>query len=541
MKTFTKIIPASLLLFLSMAGTRAVAAELFLTSDNCMACHNGLSTAKGVDVSIGIDWRGTMMAQAARDPYWQATVRRELSDHSPAAAAIEHECSLCHMPMAHVQARADGKTGQVFANLGRTAQGASAVAAHDGVSCSVCHQIQPDNLGKPVSFVGGFSIDMSDKVPRKAMGPFQMKPALARLMASATQFLPSKAEHLRSSELCATCHTLITEALGPDGKTIGRLPEQVPYLEWKESSYRDVASCSSCHMPEVPDPAPLANLFSEPIRGFARHEFLGGNFMVPSMLKRLATVMPALPQDLDRAASVARGHLEQSAAKLTIGEIQVKDDKLEAPIDVENLAGHKLPTAYPSRRTWLHITIKDGEGKIVFESGAIGANGKIEGNENDVTPLRFEPHHTTIETPDQVQIYEAILGDSQGRVTTGLLHAVNYIKDNRIPPNGFDKKKVGADVAVHGEALRDEDFIAGSDRVLLRIPVGGKPAPFKLEAELLYQTIGYRWAENLRNVDGAEPRAFTRAYDALAAVSFQCMARAERSNTQTPDAGSGSR
>ena len=129
-----------------------------------------------------------------------------------------------------------------------------------------------------------------------------------------------------------------------------------------------------------------------------------------------------------------------------------------------------------------------------------------------------------------MQIYEAILGDSQGRVTTGLLHAVKYLKDNRIVPVGFDKKTVGADVAVRGAAFADEDFADGSDRILLRVPVGKGTAPFKVEAELLYQPIGFRWAENLRAVDAPEPRAFNRAFDALAAVSWQRMAVAERAS-----------
>jgi len=528
MNTTTSLAALTWVAFLFPSAARAAAPELFLTSDNCMACHNGLYTSKGEDVSIGIDWRGTMMAQSARDPYWQASVRREVGDHAPAAAAIENECSRCHMPMAHVQARAKGCTGKVFAHLGRNARKASAHLAQDGVSCTVCHQIEPDRLGKPESFVGGFVIDTSGKLPRKAMGPIAVEPPVARVMASATGFLPAEAPHIRSSELCATCHTLITEALGPDGKPVGRLPEQVPYLEWLQSAYKDAASCASCHMPSVPDAAPIASILAEPHTDTARHEFAGGNFLVPAMLRWLGVAMPALPQDLDRAAARARTLVGESAAKLAVGEVQIKEGRLEAMLTVENLAGHKLPTAYPSRRAWLHVTVKDGGGKVIFESGALGPDGKIAGNDNDEDPRRFEPHHTFIEKPGDVQIYEAILGDVQGRVTTGLLSASRYLKDNRILPSGFDKKKAPADVAVHGEALADEDFASGTDGVVLRIPVGHAAAPYRIEAELLYQPIGYRWAENLRPVEGPEPRAFTRAYSALAAISYQRMAWAER-------------
>jgi hypothetical protein len=135
-----------------------------------------------------------------------------------------------------------------------------------------------------------------------------------------------------------------------------------------------------------------------------------------------------------------------------------------------------------------------------------------------------------IEKPDQVQIYEPILGDAQGRVTTGLLSAVGYLKDNRILPSGFDKKKAVPDVAVHGDALADDDFTDGSDRLQLRVAIDEKAAPFKVEVELLYQPIGFRWAQNLRAVAGAEPKVFVRAYDVLAAASFHRLAAAERSS-----------
>jgi hypothetical protein len=55
--------------------------SMFAHSNECLACHNNLITESGEDVSIGANWRGTMMANAARDPYVQASVRRETMDH----------------------------------------------------------------------------------------------------------------------------------------------------------------------------------------------------------------------------------------------------------------------------------------------------------------------------------------------------------------------------------------------------------------------------------------------------------------------------
>src|SRR5262245_43856910 len=76
--------------------------SLFTTSDNCIACHNVLVTPEGEDVSIGASWRSTMMANSARDPYWQAGVRRETIDHPMHSAAIQDECAECHILMFNV-------------------------------------------------------------------------------------------------------------------------------------------------------------------------------------------------------------------------------------------------------------------------------------------------------------------------------------------------------------------------------------------------------------------------------------------------------
>ena len=49
--------------------------EIFETSDRCIACHNGLTTSTGEDISIGFNWRPTMMANAGRARYlWVAVV-----------------------------------------------------------------------------------------------------------------------------------------------------------------------------------------------------------------------------------------------------------------------------------------------------------------------------------------------------------------------------------------------------------------------------------------------------------------------------------
>ena len=230
----------------------------FQTSDRCIACHNGLTTPSGQDVSIGFDWRATIMANSSRDPYWQASVRRESIDHVESQSKVEDECSVCHMPIPRYENHLRGKDGEIFAHL-PIGKKENNEGAEDGVTCSVCHQISKDKLGTRESFNGGFVIDPpTPEAQHREYGPFDIEAGNQRIMRTSSDgFLPQKQAHIQQSELCATCHTLYTKALGEGGKVIGELPEQMPYQEWLNSdSYRKKQSCQDCHMPLVQEDTP---------------------------------------------------------------------------------------------------------------------------------------------------------------------------------------------------------------------------------------------------------------------------------------------
>ena len=509
----------------------------FATSDNCLACHNGLSAPDGEDVSIGVAWRASMMANSSRDPYWQASVRRETLDHPSHAAAIQDECAICHMPMARTTAHARGDRGQVFALApgGPSTERAAGPRdsdelqlAADGVSCTLCHQIGPERLGRRDSFIGGFVLAPRTAGGLTMFGPYEVEAGLTSTMRSATDAAPAKADHIRQSEMCATCHTLYTQAFGPSGDVIGSLPEQMPYLEWRHSTFaRDGGrSCQSCHMPDVENTR-ITSVLGEPRERLARHTFLGGNFFMLRMLNRfrasLGVIAPA--PELEAAAQATLRQLETDTATIAIGRAAVVDGRLEADVEIRNLTGHKLPTGYPSRRVWVHLVVRDAAGAPVFESGAVDAAGRIVANDNDADPRRFEPHYDEIRSADQVQIYEAVIAGRDGTPTTGLLTATQYVKDNRLLPRGFDKAKAEPDIAVHGEAVGDVTFRDAGDRVRYRVVVTGR-GPFTIEAALRYQPISFRWADNLRGYTASEPRRFVSYYDAMAASSSTVLVKA---------------
>ncbi|HEU4520832.1 MAG TPA: hypothetical protein VFT12_02450, partial [Thermoanaerobaculia bacterium] len=399
--------------------------------------------------------------------------------------------------------------------------------AADGVSCSLCHQIRPEGLGLPSSFTAGFHIDSLPAATRLIFGPFQIDAGRTHVMESATAFAPAMRSHLRDAEFCATCHTLHTHALDSSGNEVGRFPEQVPYLEWRHSEYRDRQTCQECHMPLAGPSVPIASVLPVERDEVRRHLFRGGNFLMPRIFARHAADLgvTASVAELDATAQRAVEHLRDNTARLHLGDAEITEGRLTVSVTVENLAGHKLPTAYPSRRAWIHFIVRDASGQPIFESGALDRSGAIQGNDNDADSARYEPHHLEITTADEVQIYEPILIDSDGAVTTGLIRAVRFAKDNRILPRGFDKATAEDDVAVHGEARDDVDFGPGKDTIRYRIDVGAHEGPFAVEAALWYQPIAFRWAANLTSYDTAESARFGSFYRSFADRSATIIAR----------------
>ena len=528
----------------SGAASQAPPPSSFAVGADCLACHNGLITPSGEDVSIGAAWQASMMAHSARDPYWQAAVRRETIDHPERAAEIQQECAACHMPMA-------ARTGpvDVFALLATPPSTAASTAgddasrpalARDGVSCTVCHQIQPDGLGTEATTNGRFRV-LADGDERPIFGPHAIEPGLARVMHSSSRFRPAEGRHVQTAALCATCHTLTTHALGAGGTVVGSLAEQMPYAEWQRSVYtggadgssRDARTCQDCHMPAVAEPTPIASVLGEPRPDLSRHTFVGANAFMLRMLDRhrdaLGVEAPALA--LAEAALRAERLLTTSTATIAIGPVRFEGDTMIADVTVSNLAGHKLPTGYPSRRVWIEFTATDAAGRVVFSSGALSPDGRIAGNDADASPTGIEPHHDEISRADDVQIYEATMVDVAGAATTGLLSGVRYAKDNRLLPRGFDPAGAPPEIAVRGAASADPTFTGGSDRVRYRMAGLARVdrlarGSYRLEAVLRYQPIAWRWARNLAAYDAPETRRFVAFYDAAAAESAIALARA---------------
>ena len=387
-----------------------------------------------------------------------------------------------------------------------------------------------EKLGTQESFVGGFVVAGRQPAPRPIFGPFEVDRGLKTVMRSSAEFQPTQGAHIRQSELCATCHTLITKALSPQGQVIGELPEQVMYQEWQHSAYpAEQRSCQSCHMPAVEQAMPISSVLGQPREGFARHVFVGGNFFMLRVFNRyrLELGVEALPLELDASAARTVRNLQSQTATVSVDRAEMENGRLNIDVTVQDLTGHKFPTGYPARRAWLHVTVRERSGRSVFESGAITPSGLIQGNDADADPTKFEPHYAEIRQPDQVQIYESVMGDPAGLPTTGLLTAVRYLKDNRLLPRGFDKATADDWVKVVGGAAQDTDFIAGGDRVRYSVDTANSQGPFQIDVELRFQPIAFRWAQNLKPYDAVETRRWVAYYDSMSSGASEAIAQVQ--------------
>jgi hypothetical protein len=422
-----------------LAMTTAAAQDSpFVQSVECSICHRRLGE-KGQLGQYTL-WKGSVMAHAGRDPYWQAKTAEEIKQNPAIAKVVDEKCHSCHTPQGKPQAK-------------------------DGVGCSVCHQIEDKGLGTPASFTGGFHLNKE----HLSYGPH--KDLFANPMISHVGLTPAYGAHMQKSELCATCHTVITPTVDEKGKVVGEFTEQAAYLEWKASSFGSGdMTCQSCHVPVADNPKenyiahnPTGLPFppTSPRQPFGIHRFAGANFALPVLLGS---------EDISMRE---RAHDMLSSAAMIEIKPAWKDGVLEANVTITNLTGHKLPTGFPSRRIWLDFEVKGASGKTVFRSGG--------------EPAEPQPHHGVVDTPAKVQIYESEMADRAGRPTTALMRAASYLKDNRILPDGFDSSKAPAGIHPAGVA-GDADFLPGSDTTLYRV-AGLAPGAYTIRVRALYENI----------------------------------------------------
>ncbi len=487
--------------------------DLFAASGECIQCH-GFDTAGiasvspfGDDINVVDDWRASMMANSAKDPFWRAKVSHEVLLYPQHKAAVETKCTSCHAPLGHFNAIHNGAEFYTIDSL------INDPIALDGVSCLACHQQSAENLGNLNS--GHLNFDTA----KVAYGPY-ISP-LESPMVMATGYTPVFSEHTANAGLCAGCHTLITETLDYDGNPTGdKFVEQATYHEWLNSEYNtNNVTCQSCHMPAFlkAEVYIAAGIDIPPRSPFFLHEFAGANVFMLKMLKNNIEELnlAATPEQFDEAISATNIMLLDQSIDISLELIDRTQDMVYFDLKISNLAGHKFPSGYPSRRAFVEFLVKNEIGDTIFISGKTDENFEVIGHNPD-----FEPHYTVISTEDEVQIYEMVMADVNDEVTTVLLRAKYPLKDNRIPPKGFVMTHPAYDTTrIAGQALEDENFNresglegSGSDRVYYHIPTIGHPEKLIATAKIYYQTAPPKWMKEMFDENTPEIDAFREMF-----------------------------
>ncbi len=489
----------------------------FITAGRCAGCHghdpDGITSidSQGRDVNLVDDWRSTMMANSARDPFFRAKVEHEVVVNPEHQTEIENKCLGCHAPLGMHEEELLGHPPFTMAHLD------TSILGQDGVSCLSCHMQSEAAAGG--LFSGQLVFDSA-----RVYGPYsddQINPAI---MQSFVGFTPGFGTHIANSKVCAGCHTLVTQTLDLDGNPTGEeFVEQATYHEWLNSVYSAAGTqCNTCHMPRLNDPILLAAdyAFLNAQQPFGLHHLAGGNVHMLKLLKQFKDTLDIPANDTQFDSTIVRTQhlLTERTLDAQITLADRTGDTIYYDLRLENRAGHRFPSGYPSRRAFVEFVVLDMAGDTVFKSGRMNSAFEVEGHD-----AGYEPHYDVITAPDQVQIYELVMGDVNDNVTTVLERARDPLKDNRLVPMGFSTAHVSYDTTrIAGVPASDADFNhntlgqegSGSDVVHYHVPVAGVDGGLRAFARVFYQPVPPGWNAEMFSHSGARIDAFRDMLDA---------------------------
>jgi MYXO-CTERM domain-containing protein len=453
----------------------------------CAGCH-----ADHADYAAHDTWKGTMMANAARDPLFHAALTIANQD-IPGSGDL---CLRCHAPR-----------GWLFGRSKPPMLESLIAGDFESVDCDFCHRLNLGPDGTP--HIGNAQYFVADDFVRR--GPIE------------DSLAPHEWEYSRyfeESRLCGLCHDVSNPLQG--GFAIERT-----FTEWESSDFSgEGRSCQSCHMPAETGKACGAP--GMPDRVVHRHELAGGNYWMPLVI---AAEHPELGRQkaYEATAAAAKRMLREAATlELRLPDAARAGSRVALQVIVTNQTGHKLPTGYPEgRRCWLELQVTDASGRILLHSGAYDTE-----------------RADRIDDPE-LRTYEVRLA-ANGVEGFHFVLQNELLQDNRIPPRGFrprpDTLPVGRNyrvVAGTGEAMVLAHWDEAPYTLDLPPDVAG---PLQVRAALWYQTTSREYVTELRDANrtddrGARMYALWEAHDR--APPFE-MASVEGSLTITvdpPDAG----
>jgi hypothetical protein len=457
-------------------GTQPNEVSNLESPDRCDNCHGGYNQA----VEPAFNWRGSMMANAGRDPIFWATLAIAEQDFDGSGDL----CIRCH------------SSGGWYAGRSTPTDGSGLAAGDaDGVDCDTCHKMtNPDGSEHPGVMIPPFlaNDEGTPAIGYYGSGMLSLSGDNAKFgpysdAAARHQFLQSSFH--RDVDFCGSCHDVSNPAVGDlahnngaqvplaagtfsgvpgspvDGKAAfnnfpyqygvvertfsefksgllsqtlvsdyGELPAdlkagaiEAAYLaaggDYEDGTPRSF-SCQTCHLRAVTGQG--ANKNGAPVRSdLPLHDMTGGNYWMPDAILyqnardtlRLGGGLSDLQiQAIQAGKARAQQQLDLAAA------LSVSGDTLR----ITNLTGHKLISGYPEgRRMWLNVKWYDAGGGLLREDGKYDVVAAVNG-----TPVK-----SIVDLADpNTKIYEAHYGMTQAWASQ--LLALGYPTDL---PLSFDR------------------------------------------------------------------------------------------------------
>jgi len=501
-----------------LAGSQPGQSGNLETPSKCDNCHGGYDPA----VEPAHSWRGNMMSQAARDPFFYACMSIANQD----AAFAGDLCIRCHSPAGWLEGRSVPTDGSKLNQNDR-----------QGVQCDFCHKlVNPNPTGLNPYPSPPYHPDYTNKTfPRDQtyLGTLSVIPTHSangmyvadNSNAKRGPFTDATARHQmyyspfhQDAALCGTCHDVSNPVYRkitlPNGDFVYELndlnsppesmspyemfPVERTYSEWLMSSFNPVnnpagvsgtpfggnksavSTCQDCHMRDVTGRG--ANKNDVPIRNdLPLHDMTGGNTWVPDLL-------PAFWPGETNAAALADGKqraafMLQNAAILEVDELP--DDKIN--IKVINQTGHKLPSGYPEgRRMWINVKFYNQSGQIIEEKG------KYDYATADLTTIDTKVYEVKLGMSSEIVLATGRQNLDDGSSFHFVLNNV-VVKDNRIPPLGFTNaafKQIQSPPVAYS-------YVDGVyfDNTVFDVPSNAD----KYEVNLYYQTASKEYVTFLRD------------------------------------------
>ena len=288
----------------------------FLTSDQCIGCHDATQSNSGkpnmvfttqdnewVNLSMYSEWSTSPMGLAGRDPIFFSQLQSETNYFPNLKECIENTCLHCHgvLGQREFSRQTEGSNeaklcadmlypddpslhppegvpmGELFTlekmrkwqNEGGH-EGTYGGLARDGISCMACHQMEKDpaladdatanywdsdilSLNQPY-YTGNFLT--TDK--KEIFGPLKDDDIIVKPMEHVLGITPKYSSDISKSDMCGNCHNILLPEITNKGEVVGASYEQSTHLEWANSDFAksnstDFQSCQDCHMPHSYD------------------------------------------------------------------------------------------------------------------------------------------------------------------------------------------------------------------------------------------------------------------------------------------------